>query len=218
VLLLGHRGARPYAPENTLAAFELALQHGCDGFEFDVRASADGRAVICHDARLRGRMVERCTYADLCARSPGLTTLDDVLTQFASRAFLYIEVKVGGIEEAVLAALRAYAPERGHVVASFLPQVLHAFHALNPKLPLGYISNDRRKLALWRELPVSVVMPHFRLATPPLVQELHAAGKQVYVWTVNSEKAMQRAAASGVDAIVSDDTKRLCNTLQRGRD
>ena len=49
---LGHRGARAVRqiPENTLASFELCLQHGCDGFEFDVRLSADGQAVICHDA------------------------------------------------------------------------------------------------------------------------------------------------------------------------
>ena len=50
-LLLGHRGAKSYAPENTIEAFELALQHGCDGFEFDVRFTADAQAVICHDPK-----------------------------------------------------------------------------------------------------------------------------------------------------------------------
>ncbi len=55
-LLLGHRGARAsrQIPENSLASFELCLQHGCDGFEFDVRRSADGVAVICHDAAVGG--------------------------------------------------------------------------------------------------------------------------------------------------------------------
>ncbi len=56
-LLLGHRGARRAAPENTLEAFDLALAHGCDGFEFDVRMTRDGRCVICHDPRLRGREI-----------------------------------------------------------------------------------------------------------------------------------------------------------------
>ncbi len=50
-LLLGHRGAKSYAPENTIEAFELALQHGCEGLEFDVRLTADQQAVICHDPK-----------------------------------------------------------------------------------------------------------------------------------------------------------------------
>jgi glycerophosphoryl diester phosphodiesterase len=58
-LLLGHRGLRvPQAPpENTFAAFDLALQHGCDGFEFDVRLTGDGRAVICHDPWAQGIVI-----------------------------------------------------------------------------------------------------------------------------------------------------------------
>ncbi len=84
-LLLGHRGARAFRqiPENTLASFELCLQHGCDGFEFDVRLSADGQAVICHDATISGMEIER-TASKILA----LPTLDDVLRQFADRAFL----------------------------------------------------------------------------------------------------------------------------------
>ena len=60
-LLLGHRGARASAgiPENTLASFDLALQHGCDGFEFDVRLTACGTAVVCHDAKVGGITVAR---------------------------------------------------------------------------------------------------------------------------------------------------------------
>jgi glycerophosphoryl diester phosphodiesterase len=60
-LLLGHRGARlPQVPENTIAAFDLALQAGCDGFEFDVRCSKDGQLVVAHDARLCGLEVALC--------------------------------------------------------------------------------------------------------------------------------------------------------------
>jgi glycerophosphoryl diester phosphodiesterase len=64
-LLLGHRGARHYAPENTLDAFDLALAHGCDGFEFDVRMSADHHPIIVHDPNLRDVVIadftaERC--------------------------------------------------------------------------------------------------------------------------------------------------------------
>ena len=62
-LLLGHRGARAEKsiPENTLASFDRALAHGCDGFEFDVRLSADGQPVICHDATVQGVEVAGCS-------------------------------------------------------------------------------------------------------------------------------------------------------------
>src|SRR5208337_2222598 len=99
-LLLGHRGARAFrlVPENTLASFELCLQHGCDGFEFDVRLSADGEAVICHDATISGMKIEKTD-----SRSLLLPTLEDVLRQFAYRAFLDIELKVAGLEQQTLA-------------------------------------------------------------------------------------------------------------------
>ena len=75
-LLLGHRGARAFRqiPENTLASFELCLQQGCDGFEFDVRLSADGEAVICHDATIGGMEIE-----NRASKSLALPTLEDVL-------------------------------------------------------------------------------------------------------------------------------------------
>src|SRR5579859_7925584 len=120
-LLLGHRGARASrnTPENTLASFELCLEHGCDGFEFDVRLSGDGHAVVCHDATVRGMEIEKTALKEL-----RLPALEDVLRLFAHRAFLDIELKVGGAEQLLLSELRKYAPQKGYVVSSFLPQLL----------------------------------------------------------------------------------------------
>src|SRR5271166_2721082 len=109
-LLLGHRGARAshHIPENTLPSFELCLQHGCDGFEFDVRLSADRQAVICHDATVGGLEIANTT-----AKRLALPTLDDVLRQFAGRAFLDIELKVAGLEALMLASLLKHPPLKG---------------------------------------------------------------------------------------------------------
>ena len=139
-LLLGHRGARSFRhiPENTLASFELCLQHGCDGFEFDVRRSADGQAVICHDASIGGMKIEKTASKTL-----PLPTLEDVLAQFASRAFLDIELKVLGLEAQTLAELRKYPPQKGYVVSSFLSEVLSAIHDLDPAIPLGFLCETR---------------------------------------------------------------------------
>jgi len=123
-LLLGHRGARAFRqiPENTLASFELCLRHGCDGFEFDVRLSADGQAVICHDTTIGGMKIE-----DTASESLPLPTLEDVLRQFAQRAFLDIELKVAGLAPQTVAVLRKHPPQKGYVVSSFLPMCSRQF-------------------------------------------------------------------------------------------
>src|SRR5580704_10634380 len=94
-LLLGHRGARAEKsiPENTLASFDLALARGCDGFEFDVRLTADGQPVVCHDATAHGLKI-----AESSAEKLGLPHVRDVLARYQSTAFLDIELKVSGLE------------------------------------------------------------------------------------------------------------------------
>jgi glycerophosphoryl diester phosphodiesterase len=209
-LLLAHRGAGRRAPENTLAAFDAALEYGCDGFEFDVRRTADGAAVLCHAPRLRGRVVASSTLAALqgpsrlLRRQPRLATLDQVLERYAGRAFLDIELKVAGLEQAVLEFLRRWPPQRGYVVSSFLPEVLEALAELRPGLPLGYVCKTQRTLALWRQMPGEYLIPHRRLASQPLLEAAHAAGKKVFVWTVNAAREMQRLGAWGADGIISD--------------
>src|SRR5215472_6406317 len=148
LLLLGHRGARStYSiPENTIASFDLALKHGCDGFEFDVRLTCDGATVLCHDARVRGIEVARTTHAELAS----LATLEEVLEMYARRAFLDIELKVPGVERKLLAALSKHAP-RSYVVSSFLPEVLQHLHSHDVRVPLGLICDTPRQMAAWRE-------------------------------------------------------------------
>jgi glycerophosphoryl diester phosphodiesterase len=203
-LLLGHRGARAFrdVPENTLESFELCLRHGCDGFEFDVRRSADGQAVICHDAVTRGMVIAKTTASALA-----LPTLGDVLSSFGRRAFLDIELKVAGLEEQTIGLLREHSPSEGYVVSSFKPEVLTALRQFDSTIPLGFISDRRDELERWQELPAAWVIPQFELVDPMLIDKIQASGKKVMVWTVNRQDQMRRSAKSGVDAIISDDTE-----------
>ena len=208
-LLLGHRGARVFRqiPENTPASFELCLQHGCDGFEFDVRLSADGQAVICHDATI-GRMKIETTPS----KSLPLPTLEDVLQQFAHRAFLDIELKVPGLEAQTLAELRKHPPQKGYVVSSFLPAVLTAIRDLDPAIPLGFLCETQNRG--WRQTPGEWVIPHFNLADQALVERVHSASKRIMVWTVNRAERLHEFAKWRVDAIISDETELLVRSLQ----
>ena len=217
LLLLGHRGARKYAPENTFAAFDLALTHGADGFEFDVRRTRDGANVIGHDPRLNRLIVRKSTLEQLratCFPERRPDCLEQVLERYSRTAFLNIEVKVRGAERDVAALVKRLRPQRGFYISSFLPSVVRKLHALDASLPLGIICQTRWQLHRWKVLPVRYVIPQFRLLSPRLVQTLHNANKAVVTWTVNKPKNMQRAAAMGVDGIISDDTKLLVRTMR----
>lgn len=209
-LLLGHRGARAsrHIPENTLASFELCLQHGCDGFEFDVRRSADGVAVVCHDPSFAGLEIENTP-----AKILSLSTLEDVLREFSTRAFLDVELKVTGLETQLTAALRVHPPGKGYVVSSFLPEALSAVHDVDAAIPLGFLWDEENKFPP-TALPIAWLIPRIDLVDPKLIEQAHSAGKKVMVWTVNLADEMQRISEWGVDAIISDETAVLVRTLR----
>jgi len=215
-LLLGHRGARAsrHIPENTLASFELCLEHGCDGFEFDGRRSADGVAVICHDPVIRGPKIENLKIGKTPANALALPTLKEVLQQFSSRAFLDIELKVAGLERQTLAELREHPPQRGYVLSSFLPEVLTALHDLDPAIPLGFLCERGGQLHHWPRIPAEWLILQFKLADKVLVEQAHAAKRKIMVWTVNRAEQMTKFAAWGVDAIISDETELLVRSLR----
>ena len=229
-LLLGHRGARAsrHIAENSLPSFELCLQHGCDGFEFDVRRSADDVGVICHNPVVGSLEIERSAANEL-----DLPALEQVLQKFSSRAFLDIELKVAGLEKHLVAALGRNPPRKGYVVSSFLPEVLHAVYEQDPGIPLGILwekrdghSRDAGSMesraprpatsgnkSVPEEFPVQWLIPRVDLVDRELIGRAHAEGKKVMVWTVNRAEQMRQLAAWGVDAIISDDTELLMQLL-----
>lgn len=210
-LLLGHRGARAQkgVPENTLASFDLALAQGCDGFEFDVRLTADGQAVICHDAT-----IGRLHIAESTAQALNLPSLRELLTRYQDKAFLDIELKVAGLERITTDLLREFAPARGVVVSSFLPEALQTMHALDSNIPIGLICETREELDRWPSLPIEYVIPHHKLLRKHVLSRLKAAGKKILVWTVNLPADMKGLAKAGVDGIISDDPGLLALTLR----
>jgi len=197
-----------------LAAFEFALDHGCDGFEFDVRHTRDGRNVLWHDAGWNGRDIASTDYLDLTDRNGGrLACLEDVIEKFGMRAYLDIEIKVSGYEESVIAAVRANPPQRGFMVSSFLPEVILQLHEMADELPRGFICGRGDALSLWRELPISVLLPHYPLVQPALALDVHQRGLQIMTWTVNEKRRMLQLADQCIDGLISDDPHLLYQTF-----
>lgn len=208
-LLLGHRGARSEQLENTYAAFDLALDHGCDGFEFDVRLTADGRALVCHDPKAGGVTIARAKSQELSQ----LPELPSVLDRYAGRAFLDIELKVAGLEDfmvAQISKLRAGS----YVVSSFLPEVIRDLKARPDAIVTGWICDRKRECSRWTDLNAEYLIAEKSLLSESLVCEVHEAGRKVMVWTVNDAPSMRHFAEWGVDGIISDDTALLVRTLR----
>jgi glycerophosphoryl diester phosphodiesterase len=208
-LLLGHRGARAVRSirENTFASFDRALIDGCDGFEFDVRLTADGQAVLCHDAKVERAQISRADAEKL----PGLARLEDVVDRYRN-AFLDIELKVPGLETIVVNLVKERSADR-YVVSSFLPEVLQGIHVLDASISLGLICETKTQLQGWEQSPANTLILQQKLASSALIRKLKAAEKRIFVWTVNKPEDMQRFAKSGVDGIISDKTAVLRRTV-----
>jgi glycerophosphoryl diester phosphodiesterase len=208
VLRLAHRGDWRAAPENTIPAFEAALAiPGCDGLEFDVRASSDGVPVVCHDATLK-RVQGRPDYIDaVTARTLGdlgVPTLAEVLASVARGPFLDVELKVdvGLAAVEVLAAGRG--PElRNAVVSSFDPGALEAVARRAPawRRWLNTRVMDAAAIADASALGCRGVAAEWHAVDEGSVTRARAAGLEVATWTVRRRSTFDRLAELGVVAV-----------------
>ena len=145
-----------------------------------------------------------------------MACLEDVRTRFGGNAYLDIELKVGGQEETIVAAIKAHRPMHGFVVSSFLPEVLRRLHELDPSLPLGFVCKDAEAARQWTKLPISIFIPHYKLVSQAVVDEVHAAGLKLFAWTVNHRRDLVRLGNWGVDGLISDDPRLLRQIFATG--
>jgi glycerophosphoryl diester phosphodiesterase len=208
MLRLAHRGDHRRHPENTLAAFAAALAiPGCDGLEFDVRASADGDPILLHDATLRRVFGRSDTAAELTTTSltaVGVPTLADVLAAVPAAAFLDVELKEDVVERTVadLAAARGDPPERT-VISSFDPAVLALVAVAAPGWPtwLNTVRLDPAAVATARGVRCAGVAVEWHALGPDSVRRARVAGLDVAAWTVRRRPTAARLERLGVVAV-----------------
>lgn len=139
-LVIAHRGASADAPDNSLRAFEVAIEAGADLVELDVRRTADGLLVAHHSARRRGVPLERLTYAELVHRSRYRPPrLDEVLALCAGRVAVDVELKESGYEAQALELVEARLRPERVVVTSFQAQVIETIKSLRPGMDCGLV-------------------------------------------------------------------------------
>jgi glycerophosphoryl diester phosphodiesterase len=221
--IIAHRGASADAPENTMAAFELAQRQHAHMIEFDVRPTGDGAIVVFHDdttERWNGRPdpVSSLTLAEMQAidlRGEHAPTLEEVCAWARQTGMpLNVEIKVVGIEAACAQIIHAHGIGEQVIISSFHPQVLQTLQRIAPELARAVLTDrdatppgagldwplsllDRLQARAWHP---SRQLPQLDL----LIPQVQAAGYNVNVWTVDDPVEMRMLLALDVAGIITN--------------
>lgn len=227
--IVGHRGARGEAPENTLASFQVAVAAGVKAIELDVRMSADGELIVVHDHRVdrttwstglvRGFTQAELGLLDARRNTPGwhsvigIPTLAEVIDACPPDTGFQFEVK-GESDRGYLSRLAhnlrvLIVDRRMHervVVTSSHTGFLRMMGMQAPNVMRGYVCEHRYLQPTRRTASLGCrwLIAHYSLATTDLMARARKRGLKVSVWTVNDLREAERLAALGVDSIITD--------------
>jgi glycerophosphoryl diester phosphodiesterase len=224
---VGHKGAAHIEPGNTLASFDAALRHGVDMIELDVlseHSDGGGRLLVAHD------------HEDVRSRSPVTfeQALDHLSAPEFDGVEIDVDVKLPGYELRVLDALRERELVARTLISGMFPTGLALIREAEPALRLGWsvprVRRDyttdmltaipalamltgyratlpRRARAALLEGRFDAIMAHWRVVTGALVRAVEEGGGQLYVWTVDDARMIERLTAMGVDGIITNDPR-----------
>ncbi|MES2682976.1 MAG: glycerophosphodiester phosphodiesterase family protein [Pseudomonadota bacterium] len=223
--LIGHRGARGLAPENTLLALDAGIAAGCPWLEFDVQLHPSGPLFLLHDLTLQRTtsghgLAAECDWEMLRKLDAGqgqhLPTLDEALDLIDQRARINIELKTwDGTAAAVVECLKARLaegwPAEAFMVSSFHLPELYEFKQLLPEVPIGVLlcGVPLDWAACATELQAAALNQSAEFVDARLVADAKARGLAVNVYTVNDVDEYRRLGAMGVDAVFTDFPDRL---------
>lgn len=227
--IIAHRGASAHAPENTLKAFQMALEQGADGIELDVMLTKDGRLVVIHDDTVdrttngTGK-VREMTLAELKALDFGqgepIPTLDEVFEGFGGKFLINVELKnystmLDRLPVTVAELVTAFNLAGSVLISSFNPLNLPRFHRRVPETPLGLLTLPGKANGLTSHLFHFNALHSFHEdVDAALVAAEHAHSRQVNVWTVDDPAELHRLADLGVDAIITNDPQQTREILE----
>lgn len=227
-LIWGHRGASGYAPENTLPAFQKAIELGADGVELDIQLTKDRELVVCHDETVDrtsngAGWIRDLTLAELkklnfCASYPELgkveiPTMREVLEVIQPSALtIDIELKTGivdyqGIEEKILALVHEFGMENRVMYSSFNHYSMVRIKSLDPSVKTGILYEDGPVgiTPYAKKLKASALHPAlYNLRFDHFMEDAAAEGLEVNVWTVNEPEHMALCTKMGVNAIITN--------------
>ena len=238
--VIGHGGAKGYAPKDTRASFEKALELGVDIVELDLHQTKDGTLVVYHDPYLdrttnyRGligemwikelKNIDVGSWFDSKFKDERILTLEEAIDLILHKTDLIIELKQAssshdrryeGFEERVLNLVNQKNIKKRILITSFDHCSLKRLKELDPSVRIGALFGANW-LTLWEEvqlLRAEAIHPHWVFTTKEMIQEAHSRGVKVNVWVVNQENWMKKLISWGTDGIVTDYPDRLVHIL-----
>jgi glycerophosphoryl diester phosphodiesterase len=227
-LICAHRGSSGHAPENTLSALDLAVEHGAGQVEVDVQLTADGQAVLIHDETLNRttsgkglvaehtleqlRLLDAGTWFGREWAGEKLPTLEEVLVGLGDRVTFNLELKGAAgqaLEDEVTRLVKAHGLADRCLLTSFDHSRIGRLADAGVDIQLGFIVGQGTP---WRELlsgPAQVLSVEATVVDAELVAAAHQAGKQVQVWTLNTAAEFRMVMEMKVDAIITNFPDRL---------
>lgn len=238
--VIAHRGSSLRAPENTIAAFELALNEGADGIEFDVMRCGSGELVVIHDQELQRvtgqeghvesvdlkslKNLDAGAWKDNRFKGEKIPTLSEALEAVRNFNLINIEIKSHtyqsyGIEKQVLQLIHQKKLENQVLISSFNPLVLWRLKRMNANLKRGLLmyegaSRPLRRGWLSPYLKPFSLHPSMPLLNPSMVKRAHKKGQKIYSWTVNHEAQLETCMKLGIDGMITDDPAWLIRRLK----
>jgi glycerophosphoryl diester phosphodiesterase len=230
-LIFAHRGASAYAPENTMAAFELAVQQGADAIELDAKLSADGEVVVIHDQTVdrttegTGKVkqltlqelkkLDAGSHFDISFQGEKIPTLSEVFEAVGRSLLVNVELtNIGSpfddLPQKTAQVVKMHSMQSRVLFSSFNPVALLRMRSLLPETPRGLLTLPGAPGALLRSrfgalIPHQALHPEKSDVNQKLVDRVHSSGRRINVYTVNEEETMDRLLSFGVDGIITDD-------------
>ena len=230
--IFAHRGASAHAPENTLAAFRLAVEQKADAIELDAKLSADGQVIVIHDQTVDRttnghglvrrmplaalRELDAGSHFDIAFHGEPVPTLEEVFETVGKSIFINVELTnyaslTDSLPEKAAALVKKFGLEQSVMFSSFSPLALIRARRQLPEVPLGLLT-VKGSAGAWARgwlgkllVPYQALHPEQGDATPILIQRAQRQGYRVHVYTVNQRADLQRLFASGVDGVFTDD-------------
>jgi glycerophosphoryl diester phosphodiesterase len=229
--IFAHRGASAHAPENTLAAFKLAVDQGADALEMDAKLTADGHVVLFHDQSLKRitgykgnvgtlnltelRQFDAGAHFNNKFKGECIPTLDQVFESIGTACYYNLELtNYGSVTDdlpiRVVSKAREYQLEDHILFSSFNPIALLRTKRLLPESPIALLALEGRSGAWARSrlghlLSYQALHIDFKDATPKIVEVTHRRMCRLHTYTVNLATEIRRQIEMGVDGIFTDD-------------
>lgn len=220
-IIEAHRGSSGYEYQNTIPAFDKALEQKADAIELDIRKTKDGKIIVVHDPDYKGLKTKEATYEELLEKTKTdgfiMPLLEDVLRKYKGKILLDIEIKEEGYTKEILDLILSVLTYREFQIRSFSEKVCKEVKTLDKnvfvilligsaKPKYGFLTRLAELFPLAKVIRshCDAVSPHYLLVRLGYVNRLHLIGKPVFVWTVNEEEIMKKMLRNKVDGIVTN--------------